>query len=148
MILTFDQLADIRHRVTLVDGSFDPIHDGHVEYFTRAAALGNPILCNIAPDEWTVQKHPVLLPQEARARVIDAFRQIDFVHCASRSTAEIIDQVRPVNFVKGRDWEIRGGIPEAESVVCRKHGTKVVYLDSVLNSSTRLLSEYSKGLSK
>ena len=148
MILTFEQLADIRHRVTLVDGSFDPIHDGHVEYFTQAVALGNPILCNIAPDEWTVQKHPVLLPQGARARVIDALRQIDFVHCASRSTTEIIDQVRPKIFVKGRDWEIRGGIPEPERVVCRKHGTEVVYLDSVLNSSTKLLFDYSKGLGK
>jgi len=148
MILTFEQLAEIRNRVTMVDGSFDPIHEGHVEYFRQAADLGNPVFCNIAPDEWTSQKHPVLLPQPSRARVIAALRHVEFVHCAARTTAEIIDQVRPKILVKGKDWEFRGGIPSAEQSACINHGTEIVYLDTMLNSSSKLLDTFIRGIKR
>lgn len=142
MILTFEQLVDIRGVVTMVDGSFDPLHEGHIEYFRQAFELGNPVLCNIASDTWTSQKHRILLPQRSRARVIDALRYIAFVHCSSHTSAEIIEQVRPRVLVKGKDWELRGGVPQAEKEICVKHGTRIVYLDTVLNSSTQLLMNF------
>ena len=37
MLLTFDQLKDYRGRVAMVDGAFDPLHRGHIEYFRSAA---------------------------------------------------------------------------------------------------------------
>ena len=39
----------------MVDGAFDPLHQGHVEYFNRAREIGGALLCNIAPEA-----HPVL----------------------------------------------------------------------------------------
>ena len=67
--------------VTMVDGGFDPIHAGHVEYFRAAAELGAPVLCNISSDHWVSRKHTPLLPQDERAAVIDAFRWISFTTC-------------------------------------------------------------------
>ena len=43
MILAFDELHPYRGRVAMVDGAFDPLHKGHVEYFRAAAGLGLPV---------------------------------------------------------------------------------------------------------
>ena len=53
MIVTWSGLPDITGQVVMVDGSFDPIHEGNVAYFAAAERLGHPVLCNIAPDDWT-----------------------------------------------------------------------------------------------
>ena len=45
MIVAFDELAQYRHRVAMVDGAFDPLHRGHIEYFRAAAQLDAPLLC-------------------------------------------------------------------------------------------------------
>ena len=53
MILEFDQLRDYRGRVAMVDGAFDPLHRGHIEYFrAAAAAVDVPLLCNVASDRY------------------------------------------------------------------------------------------------
>ncbi|MFZ9804353.1 MAG: adenylyltransferase/cytidyltransferase family protein, partial [Ilumatobacteraceae bacterium] len=48
MIISTNELQNYVGRVTMVDGSFDPLHDGHIAYFSEAKKLGNPVLCNIA----------------------------------------------------------------------------------------------------
>lgn len=139
MIVDFAGLAALRGTVTMVDGSFDPIHEGHIAYFAAAHALGHPVLCNVCPDEWTVRKHPILLSQEQRGAVLDAIRHLDYVHLAAVPTRDVLEQLRPSIYAKGKDWQVRGGIPEVEVAVCAAHGTRVVYLDTVLNSSTAIL---------
>lgn len=140
MIVSFEGLADLRRRVTMVDGSFDPIHDGHVAYFKAARELGDPVLCNVAPDGWTLNKHPVLLPKEQRAIVLDAIRYIDYVYCSELPTAEVLGHLRPIRLVKGSDWRRRGGLPEAESRTCAEWEIEIVYVDTVTNSSSAILS--------
>ena len=44
--------------------------------------------------------------------------------------------------MKGNDWLARGGIPEKEKNVCQELDIKVVYLDTVLNSSSALLDAW------
>ena len=143
MILSFSEYKSLSHQVTMVDGSFDPIHDGHIEYFRRAKELGYPVLCNIAPDSWTASKHPVLLEQKKRAVVLDSIRFIDFVTASSSSTAAVLEAIKPKIYAKGKDWLDRGGIPVSEQEVCLRHHIEVVYLDTVLNSSTNLLRSVS-----
>ena len=74
MILDFTDLSRYRGAVAMVDGAFDPLHKGHIEYFRAAAALGLPLLCNVASDRYVRTKHPPLLPEQHRAAVIDAIR--------------------------------------------------------------------------
>ena len=140
MIVTSNELPDIAGRVVMVDGSFDPLHEGHVAYFAAAFNLGHPVFCNIANDAWTLTKHPVLLPQVSRAAVIDAIRYISFVHCAEFSTREVLQRVRPIAYVKGNDWLARGGIPQDEADICQQLGIEIAYVDTVLNSSTQLIN--------
>ena len=143
MILSNKDLDSFELDVVMVDGSFDPIHDGHIEYFRLASQFGLPVLCNIAPDDWTKKKHSVLLPVTNRAIVLDSIRYISFVTISTVSTAQSLRNIRPKIYAKGKDWELRCGIPQEELEICDQFNIKIEYLDSVLNSSSQLLMNFS-----
>lgn len=124
----------------MVDGGFDPLHAGHVRYFEEAAKLGVPVLCNLTGDAYVSRKHRVLLPQDERARVIDALKPIAFVHISEGSTASVLKALQPQYYVKGKDWE--GRLPAEEVAVCQEHGIEIVYLDTVTDSSTRRVRDF------
>jgi cytidyltransferase-like protein len=124
----------------MVDGGFDPLHRGHIEYFRAAARLGAPLLCNVSSDEYVRTKHEVFLPEDQRAAIIDAIRYIEYTHVNPYDTETVLAELRPRFYIKGADW--RGRLPPAQIDICREHGTEIVYLDTVLDSSTRILREY------
>ncbi len=132
----------------MVDGSFDPLHEGHIAYFSAAKELGNLVLCNITSDDWTKSKHAILLEAPRRALVIDAIKYVDFVHISSGSTAAVLAELLPLIYAKGSDWKARGGLPKEELEICAKHSIQVVYLETVLNSSTKILKKFSGESSK
>ena len=140
MILEFNDLKDYQHRVAMVDGAFDPLHHGHIEYFRRARELGVPLLCNIAPDSYVAAKHPPLLEASRRAVVIDALADIDYTHVSRSDTETVLRELRPTHYIKGKDWE--GSVPPEQERICAAQGTEVVLLDTVRDSSTALLRRY------
>ncbi len=140
MIVAFDELKGYRGRVAMVDGAFDPLHRGHVEYFRAAAALKLPVLCNVASDRYVRTKRPPLLPEDQRAAVVDAIRYITYTYVNPFDTETILRELRPRYYVKGRDWENR--LPSQQVAICREHGIEIVYLDTVLDSSSRLLEQF------
>jgi cytidyltransferase-like protein len=140
VILSFDQLVEHRGRVVMVDGAFDPLHRGHVEYFRAAAALGAPVLCNVSSDAYVRTKHPVFLAEEQRAAIIDAIRYIDYTHVSRVDTESVLVQLRPRAYVKGADW--RGRLPAKQVEICAEYGIEIVYLDTVLDSSSRILRDF------
>ena len=148
MLLTTDQLPQYRQQVAMVDGSFDPIHDGHIGYFKAASELGVPLLCNVAPDSWTVTKHPVFLEQQQRGIVLDAIRYITYVHLSGLATVEVLRLLQPKFYLKGNDWVDRGGVPQVEADVCVDLGIEVVYLPTVTNSSSRILHTFASQTEK
>ena len=127
----------------MVDGGFDPIHPGHVAYFEAAAGLGLPVLCNVAPDEWVARKHRPLLLQAERGAVIDSIRFVAFTHLAGGATNAVLRALVPRYYAKGADW--RGRLPADETATCEEFGVEVVYLDTVLASSSALLDRYASG---
>jgi cytidyltransferase-like protein len=144
MILTFDGLAAYRGAVAMVDGAFDPLHRGHIEYFRAAAErLDVPLLCNVASDVYVRTKHPPLLPEDQRAAIVDAIRYISYTHVNQFDTETILKQLRPRYYVKGRDWE--GRLPQEQVRICADHGIGIVYLDTVLDSSSRILEQFLSG---
>lgn len=140
MIVRTEELPRLAGQVAMVDGGFDPLHAGHIAYFREAAALGLPVLCNIAPDTWVERKHPLLLSQEERAEILDAIRFISYTHPARIPTVEVLRLLRPRYYVKGADW--RGRLPQEEVETTEACGIEVVYLDTVTNSSTGVLERY------
>jgi cytidyltransferase-like protein len=140
VILATEDLGGYRGAVTMVDGGFDPLHPGHIAYFRAAAALGLPVLCNLCPDEWIARKHPPLLAQAERATILDAIRYVDYTHPSSVATAEVLRRLAPRHYAKGADW--RGRLPGEELSACADLGIDVVYLDTVVDSSTGILERY------
>ena len=143
MILTFEQLKDHRQQVAMVDGAFDPLHRGHIEYVRAAAEqLGAPLLCNVASDRYVRSKHPPLLPEDQRAAIVDAIRYIAYTHVNQFDTETILRELQPKYYVKGKDWE--GRLPPDQVKICREYSIQVVYLDTVLDSSSRILKTYTE----
>ena len=142
MIVAFDELAQYRHRVAMVDGAFDPLHRGHIEYFRAAAQLDAPLLCNVASDRYVSTKHAPLLPETDRAAVVDAIRYISYTHINRFDTETILRELQPKYYVKGKDWE--GRLPPEQVRICREHGIEVVYLDTMLDSSSRILRRFAE----
>jgi cytidyltransferase-like protein len=141
VIVQFDELNQYRGRVAMVDGAFDPLHRGHIEYFRAAAErLDVPLLCNVASDRYVSTKHPPLLPEDQRAAVVDAIRYVTYTYINQFDTETILRELRPRYYVKGKDWE--GRLPPDQVVICRDVGIEVVYLDTVVDSSSRLLKQY------
>lgn len=141
MIVSFEQLKDYRKKVAMVDGAFDPLHRGHIEYFRAAVQqLDVPLLCNVASDRYVATKHPPLLPEDQRAAVVDAIRYISYTYINQFDTETILRELQPKYYVKGKDWE--GRLPPDQVRICAEHGIGVVYLDTVFDSSTRILRSY------
>jgi len=143
MIVVTDQLRNFADEVVMVDGSFDPLHDGHIAYFAAASEFGLPVLCNVTPDERTRSKHAVLLDQTRRGVVLDSIRYLSLVHLSSISTRDVLELLHPHIYIKGNDWLARGGVPDDERLTCQSLGIEIKYLDTVLNSSSQILSEWS-----
>jgi cytidyltransferase-like protein len=141
LILTFEQLKGYRKQVAMVDGAFDPLHRGHIEYFRAAAEqLDVPLLCNVASDRYVRTKHAPLLPEDQRAAIVDAIRFISYTHVNQFDTETVLRELQPKYYVKGKDWD--GRLPPEQVRICRDYGIGVVYLDTVFDSSTRILRNY------
>lgn len=141
MILSFDDLPAYRGAVAMLDGAFDPLHRGHIEYFrAAAAAVDVPLLCNVASDRYVRTKHAPLLAEDQRAIVIDAIRYISYTHINTHDTETILRRLRPKYCVKGKDWD--GRLPAEQVRICAEHGIGIVYLDTVLDSSSKILERF------
>jgi cytidyltransferase-like protein len=140
VIVATEQLPSLSRKVAMVDGGFDPIHAGHVAYFRAGAELGVPVLCNVSGDVYVSRKHPPFLPESERIQVIDAIRYIDYVHLSRTSTATVLRALLPRYYVKGADW--RGRLPADEVELCEAEGVEIVYLDTVTNSSSRIVEDF------
>jgi cytidyltransferase-like protein len=146
MLIDSKELPKYAKKVAMVDGGFDPLHVGHVTYFREAAKLGLPVLCNVQADRYLTEskKRSPLLPEGQRAQVIDSLREISYTHICKTSTAEVLELLKPAKYVKGADWKSRG-LPTKEVEVCRKNGIEIVYLDTVLDSSTNIAKNFLEG---
>jgi cytidyltransferase-like protein len=140
VIVPTSELGSVPRGVAMVDGGFDPLHAGHIAYFRAARALGWPVLCNVSGDHYVRSKHEPLLPEEQRVTVLAALRDIDYVHLSNDTTANVLRRLRPVAYVKGEDW--RGRLPAEQVRLCAELGIEIVFLDTVVDSSSRLLREY------
>lgn len=140
VLLTFEDLIQYRRVATLVDGSFDPFHLGHLKYFHVARSFGSPLIVNICPDSETAKKHPVLIPAAERAQILNNLWIVNYVHVSERPTVEVLQQLQPRVYVKGDDWKDR--LPEDQIAACAQQGTTIAYTKTLSHSSTALLRQF------
>ncbi|MEW6535510.1 MAG: methyltransferase domain-containing protein [Candidatus Auribacterota bacterium] len=143
MILRYDQLPEYKKKVVMVDGCFDPLHIGHIRYFQVAAEQGIPVLCNVQSDAYIqrTKERANLLPEDQRLALIQAMKGITYVHLCTNSTHEVLEQLQPLQYIKGLDWKDRG-LPPIQEEICSKCGIEIVYLDTNVDTSTNIMSEF------
>ena len=64
------------------------------------------------------------------------------MHLSSIATVDVLRLLAPRYYAKGADW--RGRLPDDELAACADAGTEVVYLDTVVDSSTAILERYER----
>jgi rfaE bifunctional protein nucleotidyltransferase chain/domain len=124
-------------KVVFSNGCFDIIHRGHIEYLTKAKALGDVLFIGVNTDASVKRlkgpQRPVV-GQEDRAFVLAALRAVDYVCLFDEDTPyELIQSVVPDVLVKGSDWAV-GNIVGKDIV--EESGGTVQTIDFIPNKST------------
>ena len=64
----------------LVSGGFDPIHSGHIAYFTAAKELGEELWVAINSDQWLKNKKgKYFMPLKERVEIVKNLKMVDRV---------------------------------------------------------------------
>ena len=67
-------------KVSLVTGGFDPIHSGHISYFSRAKDLSDFLVVGLNTEEWlTKKKGQYFQSWKERAEIISHLTMVDAV---------------------------------------------------------------------
>lgn len=130
--------------LALVDGVFDPLHDGHIEYFKIAKKKSKnlKLVCSCSNDKIATTKHPIFLKQNKRIKIIESIKYIDYVILNTLTTADLLSKLKPKYYFKGIDWKNK--LPSEEVEICRLNGIKIIYINAKKNSSSKILKEYVK----
>ena len=104
-----DTLKREKKRVVFTNGCFDIIHRGHVEYLSKAKALGDILIVAVNSDVSTRRikgdKRPIV-PEKDRAFIVENLSPVDYVVLFNEDTPyEIIKALVPDILVKGADWK-------------------------------------------
>jgi D-glycero-beta-D-manno-heptose 1-phosphate adenylyltransferase len=124
-------------KIVFTNGVFDIVHRGHVEYLTKAKALGDILLVGMNTDASVRRlkgpQRPVV-SQDDRAFVLAALRAVDYVCLFDEDTPYIlIKAIVPDVLVKGSDWSIDAIVGKD---IVEAAGGKVQTIDYVPNRST------------
>jgi len=143
-VVSADELAHARQRwreerrtVVFTNGCFDIVHRGHIEYLTKAKALGDILIVGVNSDE-SVRRikgngRPIV-PQEDRAFIVANLAPVDYVCIFTEDTPlNIITHLLPDVLVKGADWKVDDVVGKD---VVEQHGGRVVTIEFTPNQST------------
>ena len=117
VVVTRAELVQVREKlkregrkIVFTNGCFDIVHRGHVEYLTKAKALGDVLLIGMNTDASVKRLKGTTRPivcQDDRAFVLSAFSAVDYVCLFDEETPyDLIKAVKPDVLVKGSDWAI------------------------------------------
>ena len=132
--------------IVCISGYFDPVHVGHLEYIRRSKELAGPdgklvIIVN-NDNQATLKKGKAFMKCEERCEILRAIKYVDEVVPSidtDRTVCQTLDTMEPKPdvFANGGD-QFNTIIPE--SVICEKHGIKLVDgLGDKIQSSSWLL---------
>ncbi len=151
-VKTLEEMKALRERfklenkkVVFTNGVFDLIHAGHLDYLTKAKALGDVLIVGMNTDDSVKRikgdKRPIL-KQDERAFIISNLKPVDFVVLFDEDTpAKIIEELIPNVLVKGADWSIDKIVGRE---IVEKHGGEVKTIEFVNDQSTSKIIELIK----
>lgn len=114
------QWKSLGQKVVFTNGVFDILHVGHVDYLTKAQALGDRLVVGLNSDASVrrLNKGPErpLNPEAARKQVLEALRCVDLVIVFDNDTPlDLILDLQPDVLVKGGDYDPLETNPDAKT---------------------------------
>lgn len=137
-----EEINRLRHTdrppvVVFTNGCFDLVHQGHVDYLSRARDLGDLLVVGLNTDASVSRLKGPSRPissQQSRAWVLAAFSFVDYVVLFDDPTPlRLIETLVPDILVKGADYD-RSQVVGADFV--ETHGGHVALLPLVEGQST------------
>ena len=128
--------------ITLISGSFDVLHAGHVQILNFAKSLGDLLFVAVDSDERIAQKKGPQRPFNSlrdRIYLLKNLKMIDEIYSFSddEGLISIIKRIKPENLVVGSDW--RG-----KPIIGQEFARNTIYFERVGNhSTTRILNSSS-----
>lgn len=129
--------------IVFTNGCFDILHQGHVDYLSKAGDLGTKLVVGVNTDDSVNRlgkdRNRPIQDEQSRAIIIAALRFVDLVVLFGEDTPlELIGEIQPQVLVKGSDYKIEE-IVGYESVI--KSGGNVVTIDFLKGFSTTKIVE-------
>lgn len=114
-------------KLVFTNGVFDLIHQGHIEYLSKSASLGNKLIVGINTDVSVKKikgtKRPIN-SEVGRATIIAACQFVDMVILFNENTPyNLIKYIKPQVLVKGGDYKIEDIVGNE---VVKKNGGEVL----------------------
>ena len=132
-----------RQKVVFTNGCFDLLHPGHIDYLTKAKALGDVLVVGLNSDASVRQIKGDLRPinnQLFRSQMLLGLKPVDYVVIFEDDTPiNTINKLKPNIHVKGGDY-IATNLPEYKAV--ESYGGKIEilpFLDGF--SSTNIINK-------
>jgi rfaE bifunctional protein nucleotidyltransferase chain/domain len=131
------QLKDQNKKVVFTNGCFDLIHAGHIDYLSKAKALGDVMIVGLNSDASVMRikgsKRPILKETE-RGFIISNLKPVDYIVLFDEDTPKrLIEELLPDVLVKGADWEIENIVGKD---VVLTNGGEVKTIEFVNDQST------------
>ena len=132
-----EKLRTEKKSVVFTNGCFDIIHRGHIEYLTRAKALGDILVVGLNSDPSIRRvkgsKRPIV-EETDRAYILANLVPVDYVCVFEQDTPlELITTLRPDVLVKGADWKVAEIVGKQ---IVEQAGGRVATIEFVPNRST------------
>lgn len=91
-------------RIILVTGGFDPLHEGHIEYFKAARVLGDRLVVGINSDAWLERKKGSFFQSyKTRHAIISSLRMVDDTVDFNDDDGSAVDAIRKVKLLYPED---------------------------------------------
>lgn len=107
-----DQVNDWKtknRKIVFTNGCFDIIHQGHIDYLSKAADLGDKLIIGVNTDRSVNEIKGISRPiqdENSRLMILAAMEFVDAVILFDQSTPyKIISQLIPNILVKGSDYK-------------------------------------------
>lgn len=130
-------------KIVFTNGCFDLLHQGHIDYLSKAADLGTKLIVGVNTDESVKRlgkgSNRPLQDEKSRAIIIAALQFVDLVIVFNEDTPlELIKMLEPSVLVKGSDYTVENIV--GHSVVLNSGGT-VQTIDFLEGYSTTKIVE-------
>ena len=141
-------------KIGLCHGVFDLLHVGHINHFLEAKKKCDVLVVSLTKDEF-INKGPnrPVFKIDSRVKFLSNISCLDHVYISNTSSAiDAIKNITPNYYFKGPDYknlkkDITGKIYEEISVV-KKHGGEILFTETEIHSSSKILNDNFKVFNK